>query len=183
MTVASKTVSAEELLRMAEDGHRYELVHGEVRKMAPAGGEHGLVAMRVGISLGSHAKERGLGEVVAAETGFLLAADPDHVRAADVAFVGRSTLTRIRGSKGYWKCTPDLVVEVVSPNDPFAEVEDKVFDWLQYGAQMVIVINPKKRTATVYRSPTDITHLDENNALDGANVVPGWRLPLAELFV
>ncbi len=88
----------------------------------------------------------------------------------------------VGNSEGYWRGAPDLTVEVVSPGDTFSEVEEKVFAWLDAGARMVIVVNPKKRTVTVYRSRTEITVLTEEDELDGAEVVSGWRLPLREIF-
>ncbi|MBV9775323.1 MAG: Uma2 family endonuclease, partial [Gemmatimonadetes bacterium] len=70
----------------------------------------------------------------------------------------------------------------VSPDDTYAEVEEKVFDWLDAGCRMVVVVNPRKRTATVYRSPTDIAVVTGDGELDGGDVVPGWRLALRDLF-
>jgi Uma2 family endonuclease len=84
--------------------------------------------------------------------------------------------------KGYWPGAPDLAIEVVSPGDSFAEVEGKVFDWLEAGARRIIVLNPSKHTATVYRSLTDITLLTENDTLDDGDVVPGWQIPVKEVF-
>ncbi|MYB59167.1 MAG: hypothetical protein F4X51_22560 [Gemmatimonadetes bacterium] len=77
---------------------------------------------------------------------------------------------------------PDLAVEVISPNDRAVEVEDRASDWLRAGAKMVIVLNPKTRTATIYRGFDDIRMLTEGDKIDGGDVVPGWQLPLADVF-
>lgn len=167
---------------MPDDGLRRELVRGEVRTMTPAGHRHGKVAMRIGWRLAQHVEAEGIGAVYAAETGFILESAPDTVRAPDVAFLRRERVEREGNSEGFWRGAPDLAVEVVSPGDSFAEVEEKVFDWLSAGCGMVVVVNPKKRTATVYRSRTDIVVLTEEDALDGEDVVPGWRLPVREIF-
>lgn len=182
LDATASLVTAAELLRMPSDTVRRELVRGELREMTPAGHWHGRVAMRLALHLGPFVLANNLGEIYAAETGFILEVDPDTVRAPDVAFVRRERVRAVGDSEGYWRGAPDLAVEVVSPGDTFSEVEEKVFEWLDAGARMVVVVNPKKRTATVYRSRTEITVLTEEDALDGADVVPGWRLPLREIF-
>jgi Uma2 family endonuclease len=167
---------------MPDDGLRRELVRGEVRTMTPAGRRHGKVAMRIGSRLGLYVEQHALGEVYAAETGFKLESDPDTVRAPDVAFLSRARVEETGDVIGYSPGAPDLAVEVLSPDDRFAAVEEKVFEWLDAGTRMVIVVNPQKRTATVYRSRTEITVLTEEDELEGADVVPGWRLPVREMF-
>ena len=94
MTTQLKPVTAEELLNMPDDGCRYELVKGELRKIATASFSHGTSAMKIG--------------------------------------------------------APDLVMEVISPNDRLAQVTEKVRDWLQSGSRMVMVVNPRKRNVTVH---------------------------------
>jgi Uma2 family endonuclease len=75
-----------------------------------------------------------------------------------------------------------LAVEVVSPGDSYADVEENIFDWLDAGTKMVVVINPRQRSATVYKSPTDITALAETAVLNGGDVVPGIELVVREIF-
>lgn len=182
MTVSAQHMLAEELLNMPEDGFRYELVSGELKKMIPAGNEHGKITVKITWRLAQQVEANHLGTVYAAETGFLISRDPDTVRAPDVAFVSRSRLEEVGPVEGYWPGAPDLVVEVISPNDNYSEVEEKVFDWLEAGTRMVVVVNPRQHTATVYRSSTDIRVLKEGEVLDGADVVPEWQLKIAALF-
>ncbi len=182
MTTKARKITAEELLGMPDDGFRYELVEGELRKTAPAGDEHGCVAMNVGISLGGHVKANGLGRVYAAETGFRLASDPDTVRAPDAAFVRRERVEESGRVEGYRPGAPDLVVEVISPSDTYAAVMEKALEWLAAGCRMVLAADTSRRTVTVYRSREDVRILVEGDVVDGADVVPGWRLPVAEVF-
>lgn len=167
---------------MPDDGFRYELVRGELRRMTPAGSEHGRIAVRITWRLAQHVEEKRLGAVYAAETGFILARNPDTVRAPDVAFVNREGLERAGKTEGYWPGAPDLAVEVISPGDLYEEVEEKVFDWLDAGTRMVAVVNPRNRSVTVYRSPTDIVVLTEADVLDGGDVVPCFELAVREIF-
>lgn len=177
-----KQVTAGELLRMPDDDFRYELVEGELRKMVPAGSTHGRIAINITTPLDQYARNEDLGVVFAAETGFHIASDPDTVRAPDVAFVRRERAEATGDIEGFWPGAPDLAVEVLSPNDTYAEVEEKVFDWLDAGTQMVLVVNPRKRTVTIYRSRDDIVVLTEDDIIDGGNVVPGWTLPVRAVF-
>jgi Uma2 family endonuclease len=180
--VQSRPTTADELLIMPDDGFRYELIAGELRRMTPAGGQHGRIAVNVTVSLGQHVRGTGLGAVYAAETGFRLATRPDTVRAPDVAFVRRERVEAIGEVQGYLPGAPDLAVEVVSPGDTYSEVEEKVLDWLAGGARMVLVVDPRRRTVTVYRSREEIRVLAEEDVLDGVDVVPGWRVAVKELF-
>jgi len=125
MTTRPRPVTAEELFRKPDDGFRYELLRGELRKVVPAGEEHGYLAMEIGRLLGNHIKANRLGRVYAAETGFKISSDPDTVRAPDAAFVSRERLEEIGPVRGYRPGAPDLAVEVVSPNDTHAEVTGK----------------------------------------------------------
>jgi Uma2 family endonuclease len=178
----TRLVTAGELLRFADDGYRYELVRGGVRRMNPSGARHGVLAARVAELLGAHVRPQGLGEVMGAETGFVLASDPDTVRAPDAAFVTRERIKRTGLTEGFFPGAPDLAVEVISPNDSYTEVEEKALAWLAAGSRMVLVVDPRRRSVTVYRSPADIRVLAGEEAIDGDDVVPGWHASLAELF-
>jgi len=182
MTTTGQKITAEDLLRLPDDGFRYELVKGELRKMPPAGIEHGYLANRASWRLTQHVETHQLGKVFAAETGFQLTSNPDTVRAPDVAFVSQQRVEEVGLVRGYWPGAPDLAIEVISPNDTYTEVEGKVFTWLDAGTRMVVVVNSRQQTVTVYRSLTDITILTKSDTLDGNDVVPGWTLPIADLF-
>jgi Uma2 family endonuclease len=177
-----RPVTADELLQKPSDGFRYELVRGEIRKMTPAGGEHGRVGGNLMISLGGYVRAHRLGAVYLAETGFRLASDPDTVRAPDVSFIRSERVQALGVVRGYVPGAPDLAVEVVSPGDTYTEVGEKVLEWLDAGTRMVVVVDPWKRWVTVYHSRDDIHVLGEDDVLDGGDVVPGWTLPVKDLF-
>lgn len=182
MAIDTHQVTAEALLRMPDDGFRYELVGGILRKMLPTGKKHGEVTMKIAAPLAQHVAANGLGRVYAAETGFKLESNPDTVRAPDVAFLSREQADKIGDIEGFIPGAPDLAVEVVSPSDSFSEVEEKVFEWLDAGTRVVIIANPRKKTVTAYRSRADIHVLTENDALECKDVVPGWILAVKGLF-
>lgn len=181
MTVKPRVMRAEELLELPHGHLRHELIQGELRETAPAGHEHGRLAALITASLLQHVLKDQLGAVYAAETGFKLASDPDTVRAPDVAFVSAARLENVESS-GYFPGPPDLAVEIISPNDRHSEVEEKVEMWLRYGVRMVVTLNPQTRTATVYRSLDSIQMIRGEGRLEGKDIIPGWVLPLSELF-
>jgi Uma2 family endonuclease len=175
-------VTAEQLLYMPDDGFRYELIAGELKKMSPAGWKHGLIAGRLHGWLGRYVEEHKLGAVLEGDTGFLLASDPDTVRAPDIAFIRRDRLSASKPTEAFWPGPPDLAVEVISPGDTVHEVDDKVKCWLDVGTRMFWVIDPKWRSVTVYRSVARVTVLTENDELSGEDVVDGFRCIVGELF-
>lgn len=178
----TQQVTAEDLLQMPSDGFRYELLKGELKKMAPASHQHGRITMNISGPLDHHVRSNNLGIVFAAETGFKLSSEPDTVRAPDVAFVSQKRIQQAGDVKGYWPGAPDLVVEVISPSDVYAEVEEKVIEWLEAGAGAVIVVNPRKGLITLYRSLTSIVILKENDTLDISDIVPGWTIAVKNIF-
>src|SRR5436309_6780642 len=175
MTVTS-LMTADELLRMPDDGYRYELVQGELRKMSPAGADHGDVAASIVISLGSYVKARKLGKVYTADPGFYIERDPDTVRAPDVAFVSRE---RVVKTPRFFEGAPDLAIEVVSPNDTYMEVEEKALQLLHAGTRAVIVVIPKTQSARVYRTGKLEVLTD---AITVEDIIPGWRMPFSDVF-
>jgi Uma2 family endonuclease len=179
---ASRRMTAEELLMLPDDGMLHELIAGELRTMAPSGHRHGRVTVKFTLALGNYVEQHGLGEVWGAETGCILARNPDTVRAADVTFVHRERLGAGVDDEGFWPGAPDLVAEVRSPGDRRGAVADKVATWLRAGTRMVVVVDPQRRTVAVHRSDQPVTVLGEADTLDGGDVVPGWTLPVRALF-
>ena len=180
MAIQDKLMTADELWELPDDGQRHELVRGELRTMAPPGEEHGWLMIRLGSPLDQYVRAHVLGRVYA-ELGCQLETEPDTVRAPDVAFIQQERLTA-PPQPGYWQGAPDLVVEVISPNDRYSDVDDKVATWLAHGARMVLAVNPRWRTVTIYHLGQPPRLLTEDDTLDGEDVVPGWRLPVHEIF-
>jgi Uma2 family endonuclease len=120
--------------------------------------------------------------VVVGDVGFRLTTDPDTVRAPDVAFIRIERLLEVGSPRGYWSGAPDLVVEVVSPSDLYTEVDEKVAEWLEYGAQVVLVVNPRRRSVAEHRPSRPVRVLTEDDVLDGGEVIPGWSVRVGDLF-
>ncbi|HLH26930.1 MAG TPA: Uma2 family endonuclease [Chloroflexota bacterium] len=180
MAIQDKLMTAEELSLLPDDGQRHELVRGRLLTMAPPGEEHSWLQVNLIAPLAHHVRAHRLGRVYG-ELGCKLEADPDTVRATDAAFIRQERLTG-PPQPGYWLGAPDLVVEVIWPNDRYTEVDDKVATWLAHGARLVLVVNPRWRTILVHRPGEAPRLLTEHDTLDGADVVPGWQIAVREIF-
>jgi len=173
--------TADELLRMPSD-QRCELIDGEIFEIALAWRPQGRIAARFHGRLAPYVREHGLGETYVADCGFRIETGPDTVLAPDVAFVAAAREAAAADDEGFFRGAPDLAVEVISPSDRAGEVAAKVRKYLTAGARMVVVIDPPKRTVVVHQSQADVLILNEADTLDGGDVVPGWTLPVRDLF-
>jgi Uma2 family endonuclease len=178
MSVQAKLMTADELLAMPDDGKRYELVNGELIEMSPGKLWHGIVADRIASSLSRFVAMHRLGWTPSSDTGYVLTRNPDTVRAPDASFIARD---RVQTLDAFGPAAPDLAVEVISPSDRYTEVDVKVRQYIAAGARMVIVVNPRNNTATA-TTPKGATLLTIDDVIEGGDVVPGWTLPLRELF-
>ncbi|HEX6284490.1 MAG TPA: Uma2 family endonuclease [Pyrinomonadaceae bacterium] len=182
-TTSTALMTAEELMQLPRgEGFRYELINGELEKMPSPGFPHGRIGARLMVPLGEFVRDRGLGEVFLAETGFQLTFDPDTVLAPDISFIAKERLKQVGETERYWPAAPDLVVEVLSPSDRPSKVNKKTLLWLNYGAKQVWVVNPKDGTVTVHRSPSDAIRFQGSDYLEAQDLLPGFRLSLDRIF-
>jgi Uma2 family endonuclease len=173
-------MTAEELLLLRDDGRKYELVNGRLRVSEPPGVPHGYLQLRLGARLTAVVEAAMLG-VVFVEGGVVLRRGPDTVRGPDVAFVAHARMPDPL-APGYFEGAPDLAIEIVSPGDAAWEVAEKVEEYLAAGTHLVWVVDPKNRIVVVHTPERVARVLRLADTLDGGDVVPGFRLTLAELF-
>ena len=182
MTIAGRLMTADELLHLPDDHLRHELIDGVLTTMPPTGDEHGGVTVNLTTPLDVFVRANRLGRVYAAETGYWLSRNPDLVRAPDVSFVTQDRVEAAGRIRGFREGAPDLAVEVLSPDDRPSQVARKVTDWLTHGTRMLIVVDPKRRRVRVHRPEAPVVELGEDDMLDGGDVLPGWELPVREIF-
>jgi Uma2 family endonuclease len=182
MSTTIQPMTADELFLMKDDGFRYDLVKGELRKMSPAGSEHSAIIVRLTVALGQYVEENNLGEVFAAETGFKLATNPDTVLGPDLAFVSNDKIPPTGIPVKFWPGAPDLAVEVISPGNSRREIEEKIEEYLAAGVRVVWIISPKNRTVVIHRAKSEPVTLTESDTLDGQDVVSGFRYSISKLF-
>ncbi len=184
MSTTTRRLTADEffLLPRQEPGMSQELLRGKIRTKPVPGREHGMVAMEVGRLLANHVKTSRLGEVYAAETGFVIARNPDTVQCPDASFVRRERVAEIIDRVKFLPFAPDLAVEVASPGDRPAEIARKTARWIAAGTRMVWDLYPKTRTVTVDRPGQGQRSLAAEDSLEGDEVIPGFTCRVGELF-
>jgi Uma2 family endonuclease len=149
--------------------------------MSPPGARHGNLQVRIGAALWTQGEAKGHGTAYT-EVGIVLERNPDHVLGPDAAFVRLSSLPARVSSEGYLDTIPEIVVEIRSKNDSAAEIAEKVNDYLQAGVRVVWVADPAAETTTEYRPNSQARTLRRNESLQCPDIIPGFELPLADLF-
>lgn len=177
-TTAMMTLEA--LERLPED-ERGEVIRGEMLPVSPVGVEHGDIAGNALIALKLWVRTRGLG-LVGGEIGFVLDRDPLLLLAPDVAFIRAERLSPAVRRQSFFSGAPDLAVEVVSPSETSPETHEKVLLYLDAGTPLVWVVHPSHRTVTVYTKDRAARIFREEETLDGGDVLPGFTVPVAEIF-
>jgi Uma2 family endonuclease len=183
---ASRFYTAEEFYKLEDPpgSGKVELICGEVVAHMPVGGEHSYIAARALLRSGTFIERHALG-AVGMECGFRISRKPDTVLAPDVHFVRNERLPGGRMPRSFFDGIPDLAIEVVSPDDSAKEVREKVAKYLAANVPHVWVINPIRRTVTVYcpgEAPSVRTGNDQLMSADAGFDVDGFELGIGELF-
>src|SRR5687768_2596613 len=134
--VETRLLTADELLRLPDDGWRYELRQGELIRMSPTNPRHALVTGNIHDLLRAHVRANDLGVVLVGDPGFTLQRGPDTVRGPDVAFIRKERIPPGGLTEdGFWEGAPDLAVEIVSPGDSARDVREKIDEYLAAGGR------------------------------------------------
>jgi Uma2 family endonuclease len=172
--------TAADLAALPDDDLRHELEAGKLVAEPLPVPRHDRVRRRLERILDAHVSKQGLGEVFG-EAGFVLARDPDTVRGPDVSFVRADRLIGFDDTR-FFEGAPDLAVEVLSPSNRPYQVRAKVADYLQAGCTLVWVVDPKRNRVTTYRSILAPRVVQTDGELEGDEVLPDLRIPVASIF-
>ena len=177
--VTTQLMTAQDLWQIGEAGEHAELIDGEIVQMAPPGGEHAIVQLRLGSIMLQYIDERRLGQAFG-EAGFILHRGPDTVLAPDLAYVEASRLPD--DVTGFLPLAPDLAVEIISPSNTPGEIERKIAIYLQAGTRMIWVVYPRQRQVVVHAPGEAPRVFAESDELPGGDVLPGLAIPVAGIF-
>src|SRR5262245_30451010 len=184
-TVETPRMSADEfwewVSRPENEGRRFELERGEVVEMPPPGELHGILCAWIAHLLWAYVRRRGQGGVSSNDTGLLVEEDPDTVRGPDLMLFEESRPLGQLNPK-FSVRVPQLVVEVLSPNDQVTKVNRRVKQFLARGVPLVWLVDPEVRSVTVYQPGKEHYVLDDTEELTGEGVLPDFTLRVAELF-
>jgi Uma2 family endonuclease len=180
MNASPRVWTDDELMALPRDGHKRELVHGEI-VMSPTGFRHENIVAALLTAMRLHARQLKCGSVCGSSLGCWMASG--NLLSPDISFIHAHRIPRGPDAvRRYFRGAPDLIVEVLSPWDRTIRTHDKMVEYFENGARLAWVINPEEKTALVYRGPAAERLLREADALDGELVLPGFKLVLAELF-
>jgi Uma2 family endonuclease len=181
LNIKQKTWTDEELESLPRNGHKYELLDGELI-MSPVRENHGSVCVEIILLIGVFVRQQKLGKVYDSSTGFRLA--EDLLLSPDVAFVSNAQLKKIRiAPDKFLLGAPDLVVEVLSPSDRKTQMNRKLDHYFEHGSKLAWLVNCRKQQVSIYTSDSVETLTAPNDVLSGGEVLPGFKCKLRQIFL
>lgn len=178
--LSQQSITGDELFTMHDVGWA-ELVEGEVIQQMPTGFLHGKIEFLIGILLGLFVRQHQLGIVFGGETGIYTRRNPDTVRGVDAAYISHERLAQST-SNSYLDVAPELIVEIMSPDDSWTNIDDKLTEYFAIGVELVWIVNPKRQQIHVYTARTQFEVLNRSDTLNGGSILPGFEVTVAEIF-
>ena len=181
-TPEKKVWTDEEFMALPEDGHRYELVNGELIDMGNSGAKHGYVAIVLSSALFAVVLSKKLGAMFDSSTTFKMKSG--NKRSPDISFVAKERLQGLEElPDGFLEGAPDLAIEILSGTNTVEEIHDKLVEYFENGTRLVWTIYPNEHYILVYRCAKEPDRLlKSTDFLDGEELIPCFSLPVAELF-
>jgi Uma2 family endonuclease len=162
------------------EGRLFELVDGVLVEKG-MGYDESKIAMLLAVYLGNFILQHDLGDILGADG--IMRLFPGAVRIPDVAFISWDRVPQSGRKRGEIPdIAPDLVVEVLSKSNRRREMERKLDEYFRAGVRLVWYVDPKRRTVRVYSARNEFATLTADDELDGGEVLPGFRLSIADWF-
>ena len=182
LTSAQKIWTDAEFMALPDDGHRYELVNGELIDMGNSGAKHGYVAIVLSSALFAVVFAQKLGAMFDSSTAFKMKSG--NKRSPDISFVAKERLQGLAElPDGFLEGASDLVIEILSPSNTIEEIHDKLVEYFENGTRLAWTIHPNEHYILVYRCAEEPERLlKSTDLLDGEELIPGFSLPVAHLF-
>ncbi|MGI8476569.1 MAG: Uma2 family endonuclease [Thermomicrobiales bacterium] len=177
----TKLYTAEDLFALGSDAH-FELIDGELQDVPSSGMYSSSLSVRLLIKLGSYVERHDLGVLTGEDGGYVLQRSPDRVVSPDIGFVRKDRLPGGEAPEFFCPVPPDLAIEIMSATDRLIDAERKVQRYLDAGTPLVWLVISKTRTVRVYGPGREPSDLVSGDVLDGEEVLPGFRLPVADVF-
>jgi Uma2 family endonuclease len=182
VTPEKKVWTDEAFMALPDDGQHYEIVNGELVDIGNSGVLHGYVCSLLLGALISYVLPKQLGVILDSSTAFKM--KNGNKRSPDITFFAKERLQGMTElPTGFLEGAPDLAVEVLSPGNTVEEIHDKLVEYFENGTRLAWVIHPSEKYVLVYRSAQEPDRLLKSvDSLDGEDVIPGFTLPVADLF-
>jgi Uma2 family endonuclease len=179
-TLTQAPLTLEQFASLPAEGVRHEIDAGKLITLPPVKSLHSRIARSVFIAVQACLDDVGLSEAFS-EAGYILSEDPLTIRQPDVSVLSKDRIAAT-DADSYFQGAPDLAVEIVSPSDSAQDLEIKIEQYLQAGARQVWVLYPKTKNIHVFSSGRSPRILDENQTLEGGDLLPGFSVRVASLF-
>ena len=155
---------------------------GDIKVMPPTGGETGNRNAEITGQLVIWTKQDGTGAAFDSSTGFKLPNGAD--RSPDAAWVQKSRLAVLtqEEKEKFLPLCPDFVIELLSPSDELEEVKAKMDEYIQNGARMGWLLEPRSRRVYVYRPGESVIMIENTGQISGEPELPGFVLNLREIW-
>ena len=181
VTAPQRLMTADEFARLP-DTRGLELDDGVLVEMK-VGADSNLIAGDLYGYVRDYCREAGRGWAIPPDTAFQCFPEhPNRVRKPDGGYVRADRMPDRRARRTFIRVVPDLAIEVVSPNDKAEKVQRKVREYMAVGVSLLWVVYPDTQTARVHRPSNVEQGIPPDGFLDGEDVLPGFRLRLADLF-
>jgi Uma2 family endonuclease len=179
--VETKIYTPDDLLKIP-DSNNIELVNGELAEK-PVSALSAFVEIKISTKLENFGNAHQTATVLSSTNGIrCFPDDPNKVRKPDVSVYKSGRFTREHLMAGWVSIAPDIAVEVISHNEEFGEITEKIEEYLAAGVPLVWVIDPENEIAYVHRKDGSVTKLKKGEELSGEDVLPGFTCKLADLF-
>jgi Uma2 family endonuclease len=182
MVTATKRWTVEDVVAEWGWDVPFEVIDGELREVSPCNGDASRVSAAISTPIGVFNDEHELGELFVSEGGFVLSRSPLILVAPDVAFVRAENIPPDYDFQAFFPGAPDFAAEVMSPTDRPGAVEEKIERYLAAETRIVWKVDPVLRLVEVRRPGRPPQTLHIGDVLDGGDVLPGFRLPVARIF-
>lgn len=176
-----RRISGDELARMP-DHNLCELIDGQIVPMSPTSPEHGRIEANIAGAIGAFARTQNQGLVMTGEVGIFTSRNPDRVRGADVVFISHARYERRTKTRGFLDIAPELVVEILSPENAHIDTQQKVREYLAIGALLVLVVDPVAYAIAAHRATGRVERYGRGEAAPCDDALPGFALPVAAAF-
>jgi Uma2 family endonuclease len=181
-TAAEKLITIEEFAAIPSEDRQQELVKGKVVEMNLPKPKHGFICLEIGALLREFVKPRKLGRVFSNDSGVITERDPDSMRGPDVGFYSHARVPEGEVSDDYFAVVPEIAFEVVSLDDTWPRILEKVVELLDAGVTVVCVADPRNKTVQVHRSDRPTEHLRESDELSFPDILPGFSCKVWQCF-
>ena len=169
----------DDLLQCPKDGRKYELVDGKI-VVSPAGFHHAEIVIKIAYIIATFLDASPIGRVLGDNLG--ISFPNGNLRSPDVTFVSYEKLPAGESPEGFGQFIPDLAVEVLSPHDSLRHIGQKIGEFLESGVPLVWLVDPSRKTVTVYRSLSQTEQLSSVDILTAEPVLPGFSCLVSRFF-